>query len=176
MSENKAPAAQLNCAGAVRLSPPLTEGSRLPAALLCPPLTEAHPSPRWRTRICLRTRLGRWGRLLAIHEGPTDRVLCLAHQRQHRGPMKDAKIVVAKAIPHRRGEPRCIAGFATDMDIPEVSAGRTAEHAEMGLQGLPGWQERDEGPGCRPGRGNGRAHQLAMNTQGKLEIGRASCR
>ncbi len=85
--------------------------------------------------------------------------------------MKDAKIVVAKAIPHRRGEPRCIAGFATDMDIPEVSAGRTAEHAEMGLQGLPGWQERDEGPGCRPGRGNGRAHQLAMNTQGKLGWG-----
>ena len=43
MSENKAPAAQLFSAGAVRLSPPLTEEKSPLAVLFCPPLTEESP-------------------------------------------------------------------------------------------------------------------------------------
>jgi hypothetical protein len=42
ISENNAPAAQLNCAGAVRLSPPLTEEESPLAMLFFPPLTEAN--------------------------------------------------------------------------------------------------------------------------------------
>jgi hypothetical protein len=39
-SENKAPAAQLSCAGAVQLSPPLTEEKSPLAVFPRPPLTE----------------------------------------------------------------------------------------------------------------------------------------
>ena len=41
MSENKAPAAQLNCAGAVRLRPPPTDEKSPLAVFSWPPLTEA---------------------------------------------------------------------------------------------------------------------------------------